>query len=75
MSTFGRHDGVGVVRAECSCLALCPVTYKSVPFGHGRGYTAPYGHMWKRSQGQPREGLCCVKPQGKRRQPRPWGYM
>ncbi len=33
MSTFGRHDLVGAVRADRSCLALCPVSYKSVPPG------------------------------------------
>jgi len=33
MSTFGRHERGGAVRADRSCLALCPVTYKFMPPG------------------------------------------
>jgi hypothetical protein len=29
----GYHERVGAVRADRSCLALCPVTYKFVPLG------------------------------------------
>jgi len=31
MSTFGRHERGGANRADRSCLAFCPVTYKFVP--------------------------------------------
>jgi hypothetical protein len=31
MSTFGRHERGEAVRADRSCLSLCPVTYKFMP--------------------------------------------